>query len=39
MSTVTVQNGSVTCVVFVHNEDTRAYVVKEGQGGINWYNY
>ena len=26
-------------VVFVHNEDTKAYVVKEGRGGINQYNY
>jgi hypothetical protein len=21
------------------NEDTRAYVLKEGKGGINWYQY
>lgn len=25
--------------VFVHDEDTGAYVVNEGRGGINWYNY
>ena len=23
--------------VFKHNENTRAYVLKEGKGGINWY--
>jgi transposase len=24
---------------FKHTEETGAYVVKEGRGGINWYNY
>jgi len=24
---------------FKHTEDTGAYIVKEGRGGINWYNY
>jgi transposase len=24
---------------FKHDEETGAYVVKEGRGGINWYNY
>ena len=26
-------------VTFKHNEDTGAYIVKEGRGGINWYRY
>ena len=25
--------------VFKHDENTRAYVLKEGKGGINWYRY
>jgi hypothetical protein len=24
---------------FKHNEETGAYVLKEGKGGINWYRY
>jgi hypothetical protein len=26
-------------LVFKHDEDTGAYVLKEGKGGINWYQY
>ena len=25
--------------IFKHDENTRAYVLKEGKGGINWYWY
>jgi hypothetical protein len=24
---------------FKHNEETRAYILKEGKGSINWYRY
>ncbi len=34
-----IRNQSEPRAVFVHNENTGAYVVEDGQGGINWYIY
>jgi len=34
-----IRNQSGLRAQFKHTEETGTYVVKEGRGGINWYNY